>query len=59
MDRENTLQVSILVVLYSYPDIETLPTPYTKDMSGTLAKLVEFECRGCEFTEFSPEVLLL
>jgi len=24
-------------------------------MSGTSAKLIEFECRGCEFTEFDPD----
>jgi hypothetical protein len=27
-------------------------------MSGTSAKLIEFECRGCEFTEFDPDVFL-
>ena len=25
-------------------------------MSGQAGKLIEFECRGCEFTEFNPDV---
>jgi hypothetical protein len=25
-------------------------------MSNKVVKLIEFECRGCEFTEFNPDV---
>ena len=28
-------------------------------MSSKSVKLVEFECRGCEFTEFKPDVVVL
>ena len=27
-------------------------------MSATSVKLMEFDCRGCEFTEFKPDVTM-
>lgn len=37
-------------------DIESFPSAYTIDMIGKPAKLLEFECRGCEFRDFKPNV---
>jgi len=35
--------------------ILTVPVPYTAEESQSKHKMVEFECRGCEFTKFHPD----
>jgi hypothetical protein len=34
------------------------PAPYQQASPPTTQKIIEFDCRGCEFVEFKPEVFI-
>jgi hypothetical protein len=36
--------------------IKAAPTPYEQTEPAKAQKIIEFDCRGLEFTEFLPEV---
>jgi hypothetical protein len=38
--------------------IKAPPIPYEQKSPPTRQKIIEFDCRGLEFTEFRPEVKL-
>ena len=40
----------------SSASIRAAPTPYRQAEPATAQKILEFDCRGLEFTEFMPEV---
>jgi hypothetical protein len=39
--------------------IKAPPIPYQQASPPTRQKIIEFDCRGLEFTEFKPEVSIL
>lgn len=39
--------------------IKAAPTPYQQSSPPSRQKIIEFDCRGLEFTEFKPEVYYL
>lgn len=36
--------------------IKAAPAPYAQGEPATSQRIIEFDCRGLEFTEFKPEV---